>query len=440
MIGFLLALLVGALAVFRFAPVRGTRRQLEAIRAAGLPVSSAELDVWYKAVPAKENQALVIIEAAKLRVDPPKGADPTASRFGFLNGDKISPELQASVKAYLATNQPALQMLHQAAQLTESRYPIDLTLGPNTLLPNLAQLKGLVQLLRLEAAEQSLAGNVAAAVEALHTSFAVSRSLRMEPLLISDLVRIACVAITLNPLEWVLNDHPLTHEQLQLLSRDVADADETGPRALFRGLVGERAEGLSIYDLSFGQIEALSSSGGTMSSESALKNLGYNFYRVSGMQQRDLALYLEMTGGFVNSARLEFPEMLREADRIEAEMSARFSQGLGRLAVIARMLLPALSKAAQKEAALSARLRCAEIALAVERFRLDHGDKLPETTAQLAPDYLHKVPVDPFDGGAFAYDRLEGKGYRVISRGATKNGNAPSRAKNADDVQISVLR
>jgi hypothetical protein len=49
-------------------------------------------------------------------------------------------------------------------------------------------------------------------------------------------------------------------------------------------------------------------------------------------------------------------------------------------------------------------LRCAATACAVERFRLKYK-KLPEKLEQLVPEFLPKVPIDPFDGKPLRYFR-----------------------------------
>ena len=49
-----------------------------------------------------------------------------------------------------------------------------------------------------------------------------------------------------------------------------------------------------------------------------------------------------------------------------------------------------------------ARLRCAATACAVERYRLKHG-KLPKDLNALVPEFMNKVPIDPFDGKPLRY-------------------------------------
>jgi hypothetical protein len=79
------------------------------------------------------------------------------------------------------------------------------------------------------------------------------------------------------------------------------------------------------------------------------------------------------------------------------------------------MLLPALSKAAQKETNLEVRLRCAQIVLAIERFRLDHSGALPPSLDQLSPTYLPTIPADPLNGRPLLYEPESDRSYRVSS-------------------------
>jgi hypothetical protein len=447
-IGFCGALLIFSLFALRYFPQRGVGKQLASIRAEGLPASPQELDDWYKSVRDEENQALLIIDAGKARVEAPKGADPLSGQLGSLDaGQSLSPEMEEAITDFLAANQPALALLEKATQLPASRYPIDLSLGAYTLLPHLAQVKGLAQLLRVDIVQQSHLGKTNEAVRSLNTAFALAASLKDEPLLISDLVRIACVAITLNALDRVLSEHQLDAEQLALLSAKLAETEAAGRIALYRALVGERAASLSVFKMSFAELDSL----GAVSSASSedfgretLRAVGYQAYRASGLRERDLSLYLETMDEYVKGCKSEFPGALQEFEKAVAAQSERFSRGFAQFAFYSRMLIPALEKAALKEANLTARLRTVEVALAVEHFRLDRDGSLPQSLEQLAPKYLSRVPVDPFDAAPLAFERLPDKGYRVTSREASARRRAERsggpKSPSSQDIGTSVMR
>jgi hypothetical protein len=62
-----------------------------------------------------------------------------------------------------------------------------------------------------------------------------------------------------------------------------------------------------------------------------------------------------------------------------------------------------------------AQLRCAETALAIERYRLKY-DALPESLEQLVPEFMEEVPRDPFDNEVLRYIKHD-DGYTVYTIG-----------------------
>ncbi len=58
----------------------------------------------------------------------------------------------------------------------------------------------------------------------------------------------------------------------------------------------------------------------------------------------------------------------------------------------------------------------AQAAVAIERWRLAHPGRLPDTLAELVPAYVAAVPLDPYDGQPIRYKKLPA-GYVVYSVG-----------------------
>lgn len=348
------AVLIVAFLGFCYSSTRGVQQNLAAIRAAGLPASPAELDAWYRPVPVRSNQALVIMEAAKFRVDRLRNADPDSKRLGSLEvSSPLLPEIANAIETLLATNRPALELIHEAAQMTESRYPIDLSQGAGTTLPHLAHIRGFVQLLRLEAVQYSQAGKSAEAVRSLTAALAIAASLRNEPIYISERVRMGCVAIALGGLEHLLSEHQLTRKQLDELSRCLSDAETMGKAGLTRSLIGERAMGVSIFQLSQHDLDRLSALPILTESDGIFQTLAFQAYRASGTQQRDLSLYLAMMGKLIGPSTSEFPEALERAEQWELELSERLASGFSRFAILSRTLLIPLGKAVFNSANLT---------------------------------------------------------------------------------------
>ena len=87
-----------------------------------------------------------------------------------------------------------------------------------------------------------------------------------------------------------------------------------------------------------------------------------------------------------------------------------------------------------------AHVRLAVAALAVERWRLANGGQVPASLAELVPNFLPAIPADPFDGQPLRYKKLV-KGYVLYSIGEnlTDDGGKeqPADAAEADHYDIT---
>lgn len=434
-----IALPLAALSIGHLVQGRSLKKHLAAIRAEGYPVSLEEFDLWYPYVDPKENAALIFTEAASLTRKPVEN-DPDLPGVGRspwpLPDTPIPSETRAAIRDHVAKNTEALTTAHKAARLPRSRYPIDLRQGFNTLLPHLAEVKKLTQLLRLETTHHVVEGNVAPALRAAHTGFAAAHSLVGEPLLISELVRIACVAITVPSLELLLGNHPLDDEQLRLLIARLDQAEADSIPSFRRAMAGERAGGISCFQLSPAELGPLLGASGAPGFPQALLILN----RVTGLHARDFQIYLRAFDRIQAAALLPPTEAQSEMDRGFQEATDELNSLLGRFMIITKSVLPAISGAYQKESRIIAQLRTARTALVIERYRLQQQGNLPESLDQLVPAYLDAVPIDPADGQPLLLERLE-KGFRVTAQASTAQfSKRPNANQSSTSVGFSVTR
>jgi hypothetical protein len=97
------------------------------------------------------------------------------------------------------------------------------------------------------------------------------------------------------------------------------------------------------------------------------------------------------------------------------------------------------------EADTVAQVRVTRTALAIERWRLAHNGNVPNSLAELVPDFLPSVTIDPFDGQQLRYKKLA-RGYVIysIGRDFTDDGGKekPADAKESDhyDITFTVER
>ena len=398
-----LVILVGGYGLLRWKLKSQLQRRMDAIRAAGYPITCAELDKWYSIPNDVENAAEVILDATLHYAAPDKPELMPVVGQAELPGrtEPLSEETRQLIGQYLAQNKRALELLGKAASIEHSRYPIDLSAGFAARVPYLREIRDVARLLLLDAIWHAQNNEGDKAVEAVVSIFGVARTLAKEPLIISQLLRGTCESIGVAAIERVVNRMELGDEQLARLSEAFAQGeDESG---LLRGFAGERC---AVF-------EVLKDPGGVnpqFFGASRPMGLLYGAYRTTGLGEREATIYLDLMDGLFDALRLPEHERIKAAETIDAEL-----QDAPRIYVMLRMLMPAHSGIFQVSLRNIARLRIVTVGLEIERYRLANG-KLPEKLAELVPAYLDAVPKDPFDGQELRYKRLE-KGYVVYSIG-----------------------
>ncbi len=418
--------------------------RVRAIREKGYPSSLAELDAWYEHVPESRNAASVMIKAL---------AQPgLASSFNLNTAldekswaptrrELFNENSKAEVSAVLSTNQALLNLLHSVIGLTNSRYPIDLTQGVNMLLPHLGKIKGSVQLLTADAVFETSIGESEKAVESIRAAGSVADSVAPEPLLISLLVRYASWAIISKRTELILNNCHFSDEQLAGLQAFFRDAERTN--AMARALAGERALHLAFF-MNSGDPTSLNIFGGGSSPPQPKDRLRTSLFmgllKSTGILHKDKAFYLDVMATHIAAAEAAFPERLTLAQQANAAGLSPPSK----LFIFSRILLPSLARATQRDADHAARVRTAQTAIAVERFRLTHGGNLPGNLNELVPAYLPSIPCDPYDGQPLRFKRLT-SGYVVYSIGSDLRDDGgsegdPKKQGSAKDITLILER
>ena len=398
---------IGYFVFFRLSLKSKLQARIDAIRAAGYPVTCIELDQWYKIPPDAENAAYTIEEAFSFY----KTWDKEKSRSLPLIGSAELPprteplpaEMKTLVAEYISDNNEALELFHKAAGIEHCRYPIDLSAGFATLVPNLSEMRNAVRLLELEAVLHAENGDGPAATLSAISSFGIARSLAKEPVTISQLVRSGCQNIAISTVEQVVNRTELTDEQLIELIERVRESERLSD--ISRAFVGERCVGIAFIRDPEGIYPGLM--GGNIP---VLVRPVLALYKSVGMAEADAIIYLDLMDGYMKSTRLPLHERQKAVDAVSAKI-----QSISKVHVLLHEIIPALSRVTTLELRTIAHLRTADAALAVQRYRLAAG-KLPDKLANLVPTYLQSVPKDPFDGNELRYKKLE-TGFVVYSIG-----------------------
>jgi DNA-binding transcriptional MerR regulator len=340
--------------------------------------------------------------------------------------------VKSTLAAFVQRNRDALQFFAQGAQYEQSRYPIDLSKGSDTQLPHLMGIKHGMQMAEMSAILDAENNDEKQAADDVLMTLALARSLKSEPVLISQLVRAAGVGLAVAALEQVMNRTTLPPESLSELSKafqNMEDYDARG-EGFNRAMTGENVNWLAQLKNRDKLVRDLTTPGATgMPDEQSRQMIQYLKQTVSLKEEQD---YLETSFQQLLSARQEaFPGRLKVvADLIRQLVTEATSRGL----LLNGWYLDGLDKPVSREAGCLANLRLALTAVALEQFRATHN-QYPTALSELVPNYLDATPMDPFDGQPLRY-RKQDAGYVLYSIGPDLKDDGGKRmtAKGGDMV------
>jgi len=431
----LLIIVIACFAIFRLILKSRLQGRLTAIRSAGYPATCVELDDWYAIPESVENAADIITEAFshyhKLEETEEYELMPVIGKAKLpARTEPLAQETKDLIAQHLADNQKALELLHKGIAIEHSRYPLDLSKGIEALIPHIAEFRTGVRLLKLEAALHAENGKPQLAADSITSILGLARSLSKEPVLISQLVRVACQALSVSTLDYVINKTEFTDEQLLELSETLAEDEDLS--AMTRTFAGERCVGVSMFKMPAAQI--LQAVQVVDDGSSQLSVLAIALYKFVGLADMDAIMYLDLMNDYMKAIQLPLHERQDAADAIGTKIETT-----SKIHIILRMIMPALSRFITIDIRTIAHLRTAQVGLAIERYRLATGS-LPKTLAELAPIYLDALPKDPFDGKDIRYKKLEA-GFVVYSigeDGSDDGGKEKQRIKGSPPAPADV--
>lgn len=185
--------------------------ELQRIRAAGEPVSVADLEAFYSAPPLDQDATqLWVTGMAPLDKPPFKSSANGLQLVG--NGPEPVPlpgqswpQLAAAEKL-LSDYRESLDAIHEAARRGgRARFPLRFAEGAQMPLPHADQLRAANRLLGLEATVAAHRGKSEAAVDSVVAMFAAVRSIEQEPVIIVQLARMALSGMARGRIEWLLS-------------------------------------------------------------------------------------------------------------------------------------------------------------------------------------------------------------------------------------------
>jgi hypothetical protein len=342
---------------------------------------------------------------------------PTTNKAGDITTNEfpIAPQPQTpaeDVLLALSKYDSTLEELRQASRMPYSRFPLEYHKDDPAMvyLPHLAKFRQSTMFLQLRAAAELQAGQTDKAADDVKLMLYLVNAPRVEPFLISHLVRVGVLNLTLQPIYEGLAEHKWSDAQLAAFDSDLAKLDFLADYQLsIRSEVIFSAK-ITDYILQTRKI-------------TPYLNL-FNNNSQSGSPGWDFLCYLAPSGWFSQN-KIRFSEFYLQKDLPAVSVENR--QFLPKLAMDAEADLDAsiahptpysalknvfLSQIRKwfnakfiptmKFAATQESVDLARVAIALERYRLAHND-YPDSLEVLTPQFIDKVPHDLIGGQPLKY-------------------------------------
>ncbi len=351
-------------------------------------------------------------------------------------------EAARAILEKLKPDEPILDELRRASQRPYSRFNIDYDWEPKfgILLPHLGTIGACCSMLELRASAELALGDAQGAFQDVGLMFPLMNSIRNEPFLISELVRVACLTKTARPIWEGLAHHQWTDRQL-------ADfADKLGTLDFLRDDIRALRTESHCSDSFFADLRA---------SRNPLREVNEvgNSPGSSPDASIGTAIGALIPRGWVYFEQLNYHLMFDEevndvmtprgldpavADQKDADVRSQLAStgvvsGILGHRTICRLLLPSLSGFERKMTRAQTFANLAAIACALERYRLAHG-QFPETLDALVPQFRAAIPQDVIMDQTLKYRRRDDGQFILYSVGWNKKDDGGLTAKESQEL------
>lgn len=440
-----IAVLIVALAVLYAIAVAVSaarlRRAYAALQADGRPMHPDQ--VIPAAVPDTENAALLYQSAISLLKAEPNGhslesppgesvqemivRDKYKNLLGylahrsaeFIDGE-ATPEQRRELEELMGrkTIDYALFAIEQGIQRPACRFQLDYEAGANLLMPPLSDMKSLAHILAARARLEAEAGEMDRGWRLAAAGAKLADALRNEPILVSQLVRMACIRLSCRTIQRLCEMAPPGVEQQEQLETVLRTFDDVAPLVLATD--GERLLfGEWLFTRPRRELPRTLQDCGLQVQDEQMPGF------IRWLVVRRLAFRPTFIADHANYIRI----MHANAENLKRPYSPQTTEErYGRFS-LAGMLTPAADRIRSLHGQMVAEVRLTRAGLALLRYRATHGT-FPAALEALNMGGL----ADPFTQQPLRY-RAEGDGFMLYSVGEDQkdNGGAPRQERRGSD-------
>ena len=362
--------------------------QVRKLEEMGAPATAETLNEFY-ALPEKFiDSTKLYLEASEAVVsdsfkEASEGIPAVSFDVAIPEPGEVWPQMD-KIKNLVGEFQTTLDVLHRAAeQGGHARFNIEFEEGYNALLEHVQNLRQVVRFQQVETILHTHNKDAVKTTAALAAGFATATCLKNEPVVVSQLVSIACVRLMLTSLEDALAKVDFSDAQLAELQSVIQKIDF---RISYKNAwKGERALAfINFRDPTWKDLE-----------EQGWNDPKTRLLLVTSARFNDLSGYSEATDTLIESLDEPWPVAIENVVRMtQGVESASTERWLLKKSPITESLSGAF-RSLKAAAAAEAQLEVANTLLALRRFTLAKGE-LPESLEQLEPEWLSQTPIDPF--------------------------------------------
>jgi len=406
----IIALILGLRAVLNYTTGKKLQAYLEDAKAGAIPVSLKDIAPQCD----EANNGARFWKAAEELFVIPQGDDKGLAEKTLINriiddffaGRPLHEESKKRLADLIAMNRRALDMVTEAS--AQPCFRLGNWTDPAVAVPEPADLVKMIQVIRLlgiEAVLRAEAGQDNEGLELCRQGMVFIRKTLDEPFLINSLVALANMKSLVVCLNSILRNREVDPETLASWKQEM---DPEAWRAKFSKCVQtERVLGLEMGLRAIkGDREALKET----ESEGNLR-----FYWLSRPILKSQIIFVQ--------------DYFRDLEKIVAlpyyelkgrlQKDSQVQRAIPWYYKMSGLQVPDFQSVFMKEATLEAMMLTTKAGLACKIYKRQSG-QYPETLEALVPEFLDKVPVDPFTGKPLVY-RLQDGGVIIYSVGSNEN-------------------
>lgn len=391
------------------------RHELNLLKATGCPVTPEEALARYQTPPPGQNAWAYYAEAQRyFDANPAADTVPIVCQPAPENLDEpLTDDAKQIARVHLATVKNGLEALHRAVSLPFCRFPgnfsqPDYSSEHEMIIRNAARYLALETLMAIEDGDSAAASNTFVA------SLAVGKHLLQQPVIMGFLMAAGTDRQAFSILYRMVHRIGLTDREWLGVQEALFEAEErtkleTAIGGEFCRALQARAQYASLKDLG----------------EKAL-TLIFGFDNVDSMTLEQLAPWIfpiagalywstgweKHTQAWTMQLTRDQMKLAKNPDDMAKYAAAKSALGSRWNDFGERMILQGVTATIWESFPIHlTRLRCAEAAAAIERYRVQYG-RPPNTLQDLVPEFLAKLPLNPYDLTPIVY-RITPNGYTL---------------------------